>query len=121
MSSKTTQRSLERMRKLGYECAIVERWNAFAHVRQDLFGFCDILCVRPVDYKRSVRPEIVAVQTTTAAHALERIAKIQAELRAEVWLKAGGKIQVHGWKKGGKRSAAPGRWLCDIYSVTLET
>jgi hypothetical protein len=33
-----TQRSLAHLRRLGYQARVVERWNPFARVRQDLFG-----------------------------------------------------------------------------------
>ena len=98
-----TQRSLKLMRERGYTCQITEKWNPFAKVRQDLFGFCDILCIKP--------GEIMAVQTTTSGHIQERLEKIKSKDQAWMWLQAGGKIQVHGWKKSGKRSEFKGKWI----------
>ena len=45
MATSPTQLSLKLMKERGYLCQIVERWNAFAKIRQDLFGFVDVLCV----------------------------------------------------------------------------
>jgi hypothetical protein len=92
-----TARSLAYLRNLGYIAAVTERWNPFAHIRQDLYGFCDILSIRP--------GEILAVQTTTDSNVSARLHKIAEEPRAGRWLVAGGKIVVHGWKK----TTPPGR------------
>ena len=63
-----TQRSLAYLREQGYTVAIVERWNPFARIRQDLFGFVDLLAIR--------KGETLAVQTTST-NVSERIKKIQ--------------------------------------------
>ncbi len=94
MSTSPTQRSLAHFRKIGWIVQVTERWNPFAHIRQDLFGFCDILCIRP--------GEIMAVQATSSANVAARIAKIKGEPRAEAWIRAGGTIVVIGWAKRGK-------------------
>jgi hypothetical protein len=104
-----TARSLELLRADGYECQIVEKWNAFARVRVDLFGFIDIVAICP--YRG-----IVGVQTTVVASMSARINKIKAEPRSQKWLNAGGRIVVHGWKKNGKRHQQPRSWSC----VTVE-
>lgn len=100
-----TQRSLKALREDGWECAIVEKWNAFVGIRQDLFGFIDILCLCP-------HRGILGVQTTVAGSMNKRLEKIKAEHRAQMFLNAGGQIVIHGWIKGGKRSETPGKWIC---------
>lgn len=105
MASKTTQRSLKLLRDDGYEAEVVEKWIPFIKQRKDLFGFIDILCLCP-------HRGFLGVQTTTAGHALERIKKIKAEPKHRKFLAAGGHIEVHGWKKLGKRSPTPGKWYC---------
>lgn len=85
-----TKASLALLRLHGYESEVVERWNPFARVRHDLFGFADIV---------ALRDRIVAVQTTTYKHAKARAVKIMREPRAERWLIAGGRIAIHGWKR----------------------
>ena len=42
-----TQRTLGALRNLGYICAIVEKWNAYARKRQDMFGIIDIVALAP--------------------------------------------------------------------------
>lgn len=95
--SSPTQRSKAHLEKQGYRVAIVEHWNAFARIRQDLFGIVDLLCLRGT--------ETLAVQTTSAGNMSSRVRKIIespaiSDLRAAGW-----GIVVHGWRKG-----ANGRW-----------
>jgi hypothetical protein len=84
------QRSLAMLRKDGWHCEIVERWNPHAKVKQDLWGFVDILAIKS--------GLLMAVQTTTGANMAARIKKIQAspllELVSEVAC-----VEVHGWRK----------------------
>lgn len=94
-----TQRSLKLLRDRGYTAAVVERWNAFARVRQDLFGFVDIVAIKAGE------SGVLAVQSTSADNLAARRTKIAAEPRAEVWLAAGNRIALHGWRKGGPRGA----------------
>ena len=53
MSSSPTQRSLKLMRERGYLCEITERWNPFAKIRQDLFHFVDVLCIKDGEIGRA--------------------------------------------------------------------
>jgi hypothetical protein len=41
MATSPTQLSLKKLREEGYTVAVVEHWNSFARIRQDLFGFID--------------------------------------------------------------------------------
>lgn len=96
-----TQRSLQYLRELGYKCAIVEHWNPHAMIRQDLFGFVDLLAIR--------KGETLAVQTTTSDHLAHRIAKLdepKVQPLVAAVREAGWKIHMHGWKKN-----AAGRWV----------
>jgi hypothetical protein len=92
-----TQRSLEHMRAQGYLCAVVERWNPHAMVRQDLYGFIDILCVKGSD--------IVGVQACASASMAARVAKI---IEHENWplVQPALTMLVQGWRKN-----AAGRWV----------
>lgn len=51
--------SVHDLKALGYAANVVERWNPFAKVRQDVFSV-DILGLKP--------GEILAVQVTTGAN-----------------------------------------------------
>lgn len=97
MSKKSpTQLSLDYLNKQGMTCAIVEKWNAAAGVRQDCFGFADILA-----YGREKGVlNIMLVQTTTASNFLARKAKILTSPHYRGWTNAGGRVILHGW--GGK-------------------
>lgn len=92
-----TQLTLRHLTVEGYTAAVVEKWNPHARIRQDLFGFIDVLAVRP--------GETLAVQTTTAANVASRVRKIGDHPNIAVVREAGWSIHVHGW---AKRS---GRWV----------
>lgn len=103
-----TQRTLERCRALGWPAAVVERWNPHARVRLDVFGFGDVLAIRPDCYP-------ILIQTTTASHVSARAKKI-AELcndAARAWLGVDCAIEIWGWRKSVKER----RWICLVYSV----
>lgn len=92
-----TQRTLKHMRELGYLCGIVEKWNMHAKVRQDLYGFIDVLCVKGED--------IVGVQACSGGDVSTRVNKITEH---ENWplVCAAIRVVVHGWRKN-----AAGRWV----------
>ena len=91
-----TQLSLNHLRKVGWAVSIVEHWNAHAKVRQDCYGFADLLACH-------INHGIALVQTTTASNMAARRKKIQQNVYAGEWKKAGGLILLHGWKDGGLR------------------
>lgn len=93
-----TQRSLAVLREQGYTVAIVEHWNPFARIRQDLFGFIDLLALKD--------GETLAVQTTSYSNMSARVKKIAEHELVSVVRKANWKIVVHGWKKDSK-----GKWV----------
>ena len=86
MSSPTT-RSLELLRELGYTAKVVEHWDPYAKIRQDLFGM-DILALKPVE------PVLVVQATTGSNHAA------RARSWTEQALPASGKPRGHSWKSG---------------------
>jgi hypothetical protein len=109
-STSPAQRSLAQLRKQGYLAAVVERWNAFAGVRQDLFGFADILCVRG--------SETLAVQTTTAKNVPARLKKLREIPAVGFWLLGGTRrLVVHGWAKRGPRGKRK-RWELREVEIT---
>lgn len=88
-STSPTQRTLAYYRNQDVTVAVTERWNPHARLRQDLFGFCDLI---------ALDAGIVAVQVTSTGVS-SRVEKIKAEPRAVEWIEAGGRIEVHGWRK----------------------
>jgi len=93
-----TGRSLGLLRQSGYTADICERWVPHTQHRRDLFGFGDIIAVRP-----GAR-EFLIVQATTAAHVAHRLAKAQKLPALAAWLRAGGAFEVWGW------FSRDGRW-----------
>lgn len=87
----------------------MERWNPHARIRQDLFGFVDLVVL---DGGRGP----LAVQATSGSNHAARVAKIQDECReaALAWLECGGRIEVWSWRKN-----ASGRWVLRAEDVRL--
>lgn len=96
MASKPTQRTLEWLRERGYVTAIVERWNQYARVRQDLFNAIDILALGPGPDGST---ELLAIQTTSGSNVSARVAKILALPAMRLWVESGNRLVVHGWTK----------------------
>ena len=97
-----TQRTLAQLRKDGFMAAVVERWNQYASIRQDLFGFIDVLAVSP--------DETLAVQSTVTGALANHIDKLKGECAEAVarWLASGKRsLEAWGWgkyklRRGGK-------------------
>ena len=96
--SSPTKRSLDYLRKLGWQAEVTEKWNPHARIRQDLFGFVDILAV--------MGEQTLAVQTTSSSNMAARVKKIADLDSVSAVRKAGWLIHVHGWRKNSK-----GRWV----------
>jgi hypothetical protein len=92
-----TQRSLKRLRETGWLAYVVEHWNHFAGIRQDLFGFIDIVALNTDE---AVHGCLLGVQTTAASGA-DRRKKIDDDERLTTalrhWLRAGCRFEIHGW------------------------
>jgi len=95
--SSPTQRSLKFLRSAGWTAAVVERWNPYAKIRQDVFGFADLIAFRG--------PQTVLVQCTTASNMAARRAKIASIPAAADWRnpEVNRYVLLHGWKKSGPR------------------
>jgi hypothetical protein len=96
MTVTPTQLSLRHLRDDGWTAEVVEHWNPHARIRQDLFGFVDILALRG--------PDTLAVQTTTVSNVPARVRKIAGSPLVGAVREAGWLIHVHGWRKKA------GRW-----------
>ena len=82
----------------------MERWNAFAHVRVDLFGCIDIVAIRDGITGST------GIQTTSAANMQARRDKIKASKEMKLWVLCGNRIELHGWGKFGKGGVK--KWVC---------
>ena len=94
MKTSPTQLSLAHLRKTCDLVEVVEKWNSFVKIRQDLFGIIDILALRG--------NETIAVQSTSWGNTKSRIDKMSESPNIAAIRKAGWKILVHGWKKNTK-------------------
>jgi len=109
-----TQRTLKELRDNGWTAEVVERWNSFARIRQDLFGVIDIVAVK-------AGCGVMGVQATSAGNVGARVEKARAEARLKAWLAAGARFSVCGWgKRGarGERKTWQPRWV-ELDSSTL--
>lgn len=98
MTMSPTKLTLRHLRDEGWPLVeVVERWNPHARIRQDLFGFIDVIAVRP--------NETIAVQTTSLANVSSRVTKIADHPNIGAVREAGWRIVVHGWAKKS------GRWV----------
>lgn len=112
MKTSPTQRSLKLLRAHGWTVAIVERWNAYAKIRQDLFGFADLIAF-------NIGAPVTLVQTTSASNAAARRAKILENVNAQKWLRCGGNIVLHKWALRGGAGCRK-LWSCNAELITLD-
>ena len=125
--SSPTQRTLRWLRKLGWSACVVDKYNHFARVRQDAFGWGDILAYLPHkpqdaaaiasrlnmgDSKALPMPRgnqdsapvllplcgIALVQCTSYTNLSTRVRKMRSNPHLEGWLAAGGHAIAIGWK-----------------------
>lgn len=104
--SSPTSRSLKWLRDKGFEAQVVEKWNAFAKVRIDLFGWIDIVAVNGF--------HIVGVQTTTLSNTKARLLKAKGNKALRKWMLGGGVLFLHGWAK------KKGKWLVEVRQIAME-
>jgi hypothetical protein len=104
-----TQRSLALLRKEGYTVAIVEKFNFYIKIRQDLFGMFDLVCLQPQ------QQGVSGIQVTSGSNLGSRKMKIEQNEVTKLWLKCGNRIWVMGWRKGGARGKRK-LWKCNIES-----
>lgn len=84
-------RTMRRLEGRGYTCQVVESWNSFARVRQDLFGILDILAVG--------QGRTLGVQVTSRTNVSSRVRKILDSPVLPELLAAGWTVEVWGWEK----------------------
>lgn len=115
-----TQRTMRYLRHEGATCAVVEKWNQHAGpfgVRQDLFGFVDVLVLSP---DRGFIGVQCCARSRHAAHR-RKILEECTELAME-WLRCGGKIEIWSWgKQKVKRGGKAERWVPKVEEITLES
>jgi hypothetical protein len=91
-----TALTLQYLHNLGYICAVVEKRLPIPgkYVTQDIWGFADLLVAKPGN-------PITLVQTTSRANMSARRKKIEANVYAPIWKRAGGRIWLICWGNSG--------------------
>lgn len=85
------ERTLNWLREHGYDAAVTEKWNQWAKVRQDLFGFIDVMAVSD--------NHMIAIQCTDGSHHAEHVAPILESSIARR-LAYHMDIEIWSWRKG---------------------
>jgi hypothetical protein len=111
MANTPTQRTIKALKEQGHICGIVEKFNRFVGphgIRQDLFGFIDIISIDPID-------GIIGIQSCGQDFS-GHVKKILNELNESnyealiAWLKFS-KLHLYGWRKVKlKRGSKAMRW-----------
>lgn len=86
-----TELTLREARKRGWTAAVTERWNPYAKIRQDLFGFIDVLCLADA--------RVIGIQATSYSNISSRVNKIAEHENVAAVRAAGVLIYVWGWRK----------------------
>lgn len=105
-----TSRTLQSLRKDGFIAAVVEKWNPHAKIRQDLFGFIDLVAMR--------YGELLAVQATSTGNIQSRVQKSLESPNLYAWLLTGARFECWGWAKRGDRGKRK-VWTCKRVELVL--
>ena len=100
--------STKKLEAEGWTCCTVEQTIPRCFIKRDAFNFADILACSPTR-------GIALIQSTGGGNGPARVAKVRAEVRAAIWLCAGGRILVHDWIK---RRGVAGR-VCRVWEIFL--
>ena len=110
-----TQRTLKALREQGYTCGIVERFirhGGGPGNRIDFLNIIDIIAV-----KQNV---ILGVQSCGQAYA-PHDRKLLASENSVKWLRAGGKLELWGWRKVKKKRGGKAMvWKPRVKEYTME-
>lgn len=107
------------MRNEGRLCGSVEKWNPHVGphgIRQDLFGFIDLISLDPAR-------GIIGVQCCAGSGFSAHIRKILEERiqEAKEWLICGGRVEVWGWRKIKKKRGGKAMiWDPRYKEITME-
>jgi hypothetical protein len=130
-----TRRSLARLKKLGYQAGVVERFNSHVGphgIRQDFCGGIDVIAFKGSTYVDldgaakawASQGYILGIQCCAASGLAAHRTKLLAEPRMREWIAAGGRLVIQSWgtlavvKKDGKKGKAR-RWTCREVELTL--
>ena len=110
----SVQRTLRQLRQEGCICGIVEKFNPHVGkfgMRQDLFGIFDLIVIYPKN--------ICGIQACTSYFKAHKKKILYSEIAPE-WIKAGGRIELWGWRKVKKvRGGVQMVWRPRKYTFSL--
>ena len=105
-----TQLTLKRLRKNGIKAAVIEKWNQNVRrgdggfgIRQDLFGWIDIIALDPTR-------GIIGIQSTSAGALSAHLSKMLNTKSEEIvlWSRCRGITEIWAWRK------EKNLWVVDI-------
>jgi hypothetical protein len=111
MSSLALQRSKRWLEEKGWHVEIVEKWNSWAHIRQDAYGLHDLLAIRH-DNKGVWGINACEDDGAVQAHVTKylngyfddkKLVAHRPNAHLPVWLSAGNRFSIFGWGKRGAR------------------
>lgn len=102
----TIARTLERLRRSGWVHAESTQRRA-GGASHDLFGFVDILAMRPP-------LRLLAVQATDVNHRGAHLDRMIVDPAVHAWLACGCDLELWAWRCLKPRGAARGRWEPDV-------
>lgn len=109
--SSPTRRTLELVRKLGYQVDVVERYNSFVKRRFDFVGCIDLIAFSLDD--------TVGIQATSSSNRVSRLEKLLSNENAKLWASAPHRklwLVTWGKRKKGNRSL----WTERIDEIRVE-
>jgi len=95
MKASPTARTMAMLRAEGWHVGKVEQTIPTTFIKRDLFGFLDLVAIKPGE-------PVLGIQVTSGSNVSARIQKIQELEASAVWREVA-RLEVHGWRKVGKR------------------
>lgn len=122
MAAISLQRSKKYLEKLGWHVWIVEVWNQWARIRQDMYGFADLVAIRH-DLKGVWAINACEDNGEVQAHVKKYLDGYEDSRKGHqlpnahlpVWLSSGNRFSIMGW---GKRSS-DGRGSRKVWTLRL--
>lgn len=103
------QRTLEAIRKMGYDADICERWVNGARIRKDLFGWADIIAM---DGR-----QIVAVQACMSGLRDHQRKMAGYHKTIARWIESGGRVELWFWRHVRKKR----KYVAKVYAAVVES
>lgn len=115
MATQSVQRTMRELKKRGYTAHVVERWNQWAHKRQDFGGFADILAYKPGE------SGVLAVQACSdnGGDVSAHIKKLVAIANVRPWILSNNRLEIWGWGLRGARGERK-LWTLRIIHIDIE-